>query len=129
MKLSLVCTGTLHVQIWRLANMAALESVYDTTTAEQVLYRTHPAGITCRCRRAPMQIGPFRRNERPASVGKHHDHVQSSLLMPGPKNSKRLTFERMVWSSDLDVFGGVVEVGSVWCFPSTISIIKIWSRC
>jgi hypothetical protein len=33
MKLSLVCTGTLHVQVWRLANMAALESVYDTTTA------------------------------------------------------------------------------------------------
>jgi hypothetical protein len=59
MKLSLVCTGTLQVQIRRLANMAALESVYDTTTAQQVLYRTYDAGIACRRRRAPMPVGPF----------------------------------------------------------------------
>lgn len=112
MKLSLLCTGTLHVQVRRLANMAALESVYDTTTAQQVLYRTY-AGIACRRRRAPMQIGPFGRNQRPASVRKHHDQLQSTALMPRPKNGKRLALEHMVWSSDLDVFREVVEVGSV----------------
>ena len=116
MKLSLLCTGTLHVQVRRLANMAALESVYDTTTAQQVLHGTY-AGIACRRRRAPMQVGPFGRNERTASVGKQHDQVQAALLMPGPKNSKRLTLERMVWSSDLDVFRALVEVGSVCGLP------------
>jgi hypothetical protein len=119
MKLSLVCTDTLHVQVRRLANMAALESVYDTTTAQQVLHRTY-AGIACRCRRAPMQVGPFGWNERPASVRKHHDQVQSAALMLGSQNSKRLTLESMVWSSDLDVFRGVVEVGSVCGRRSTI---------
>ncbi len=93
--------------------MAALESVYDTTTAQQVLYRTD-AGIACRRRRAPMQVAPFGRNQRPASVGKHHNQVQSPALMPRSKNGKRLTRESMVWSSDPDVFRGVVEVGSVW---------------
>jgi hypothetical protein len=41
MKLSLVCTATLHVEVRRLANIAgktALESVYDTTTPQQVLH-------------------------------------------------------------------------------------------
>jgi hypothetical protein len=122
MKLSLVCTGTLHVQIRRLANMAALESVYDTTTAQQVLYGTY-AGIACWRPPAPMQVGPFGRNERPASVRKPHDHIQSAALMSGPQNSKRLTLERMVWSSDLDVFRGVVEVGSVCVLRSITPIL------
>jgi hypothetical protein len=92
--------------------MAALESVYDTMTAQQVLYGTDD-GIACPCSRAPMQVGPFGRNQGPASVRQHYNQVQSAVLMPGPKNSKRLTLESMVWSSDLDVFRGVVEVGSV----------------
>src|SRR5881296_304871 len=76
-----------------------------------------------------MQIGPFRRNDRPASVGKHHDQVQSSLLMPGPQNSKRLTLERMVWSTDFDVFGEVVEVGSVCGLRSTIRTSALSTIC
>src|SRR5437870_11633336 len=74
-----------------------------------------------------MQVGPFRWNQRPASVGEHHYQVQSALPVPGPKNSKRLTLERMVWSSDLDVFGGVVEVGSVCDLRSTIRISPLFT--
>jgi hypothetical protein len=41
MKLSLVCTGTLHVEARRLAivvHETALESVYDSAAAQQVLH-------------------------------------------------------------------------------------------
>jgi hypothetical protein len=40
MKLSLVCTGTLHIEAGRLPFFpeTALESVYDDATAEQVLH-------------------------------------------------------------------------------------------
>ena len=41
MKLSLICTGTLHNEVGRLTiigGKTALESVYDGTTAEQVLH-------------------------------------------------------------------------------------------
>ena len=39
--------------------------------------------------------------------------MESSSLVPAAIYSERFTLERMLWPSDLDVFRGVVDVGSL----------------
>jgi hypothetical protein len=66
MKLSRICMRTLHVQAGRLAIVSgetALESVYDSATAEQVLRRSH-IGVAQRLRAfTSVKVCPFRGNQ------------------------------------------------------------------
>jgi len=55
--------------------------------------------------------------------------MESTLTMCAPKDSKRLTFERMLLTRDRDVIWRVLEMGSVWMVPSIISIRMNSSRC
>src|SRR5690242_9575995 len=114
MKLSLLCTGTLHIKVGRrtpIGGKTALESVYDTTTAQQVLNGRHHR-VTFR-RIASLQVGPFRRNHRPTSVRQRHDQIEPSLLIPVPKHRQGIPLEWMGWPGDLYKICVVVEVGSV----------------
>jgi hypothetical protein len=119
MKLSLVCTGTLHNEVGRLAIMTgqtALERVDDRAATEQVLHGTHTGRTRLRCR-ASVYVGPGRSNQRPTSVGKHDDQVELTLAMRASENGKRFTFEGMLWTSNLDELRRVLEMGSVSCLP------------
>jgi hypothetical protein len=78
MKLSWICMATLHVQADRLAIVtreAALESVYDSAAAEQVLDGSD-IGAAQRLRfvRA-VKVGPVGRYQRLASVGKNQNQM------------------------------------------------------
>jgi hypothetical protein len=76
--------GTLHVEAGCLAivsSEAALKTVYDSATAEQVLYCRHRgaaqlAGVLTR-----IKIRPFGGNQRLASVRQDENQMQSSFTM------------------------------------------------
>jgi hypothetical protein len=123
MKLSLVCTSTLHIEAGRLAifyGETALESVYDSATAEQVLHRSQVCVARPLRPAIPLEVGPFGRNHRPASVGKDQNQLEASLTMRVTENGERLTLKWMLWTVDCDV----LEMGSVWMVPSITSLTK-----
>jgi len=66
MKLSWIGMRTLQVQAGRrvmISGKTALESVYDSATAEQVLHRSH-IGVAPRLHAfTSVKVGPFRRNQ------------------------------------------------------------------
>jgi hypothetical protein len=122
MKLSLVCTSTLHIEAGRLAifcGEAALESVYDSATAEQVLHRSEVSVVRLMWPVIRLEVGPFGRNHRPASVRKDQNQLEASLTMRVTENGERLTLKWMLWTVDCDV----LEMGSVWMVPSITSRI------
>jgi len=113
--------GTLHIETGCLAIVSRetpLESVYDSAAAEQVLHRRHIGAMRRRCAFTSVKIRPFRRHQRLASVGKNQNQVQSLVTLPVAKNGERLTFKWVMLPSYRDVFGKVLEMGSVSCFPS-----------
>ena len=114
MNLSLLCTGTLHIKVGRrttIGGKTALESVYDTTTAQQVLHRRHRR-VTFR-RLASLHVGPFGRNHRPTSVRQRHDQIEPSPLIPVPKHRQGLSLQWMGGPGDLYKICEVVEMGSL----------------
>jgi hypothetical protein len=47
--------------------------------------------------------------------------MQSSFTVGAAKDGQRLTFKWVVFPSNRDTLGKVLEMGSVSCFPSTRS--------
>ena len=54
-----------------------------------------------------------------ALIGQHQDQQHLALLTQGSEDRQRAAFERVMWPRDDYAFRKVVEVGSVWWFPST----------
>ena len=49
--------------------------------------------------------------------------MQATLSLRVPENRQRPTFERMMRPGDRHPVGKVLQVGSVWRFPSIVSIM------
>jgi hypothetical protein len=76
--------GTLHIEANCLAivsSEAALKSVYDSATAEQVLYCSHRGAAQSVVVLTRTKICPCGRNQRLASIRQDESQMQSSFTM------------------------------------------------
>ena len=102
----------------RLSRAAQQESINEGSKTTQVFERTSELRIPRKIYRG-FEIGPRSWNQRLASVWQDQNKPQFALTIGMPQNLQGLTFKRMVWTNYSDVTRKLVEVGSVWRFPST----------
>ena len=74
-----------------------------------------------------LEVRPFGRDERLASIRQNQNELQSVLPVRVPQDFQRLSFERVVQTRDGDPLGEVLTVGSVWRFPSMGFPTNGWS--
>lgn len=77
--------------------------------------------VSNRRARRRFEIGPFRGDERSASIGQDQDQMQSILPMHRSQHRQGFTFKGMVLTKDGDSLGQVLVMGSVSLLPSTPS--------
>jgi hypothetical protein len=60
-----------------------------------------------------LEIGPRRRDERAAAIGKHEGQAENPVPVRPAKNLQGLPAERMVIAHDGDFLGKTLDVGSM----------------
>jgi hypothetical protein len=101
------------------------ESVYDSARMKQVPNRTEKGvgfRLRWRIRGESLEVGPLLGYECATSLRQNQNQMQFVPKTALPKNSQFFTFQRMLRTSDGDMFGEVLVVGSVSWGPSTKSI-------
>lgn len=68
-----------------------------------------------------VKVGPRRRDEGSCAIGQDEDQVQAARSMGPVQDVEGVTFKGMVPTDDGDLAREVMEVASVWPFPSILS--------
>jgi hypothetical protein len=99
------------------------ESINEGSKTKQVFEGTNELWTRWKIVRG-FEIRPGCWNQRFASIGQDQHKPQLALPIGMLQNLQRLTFKRMMWTNDSDVTRKLVKVGSVWWFPSGLSITR-----
>jgi hypothetical protein len=111
----LVCTRC----YWCIGS-AAQESIDETAKTHQIIQRTDERRILWRGGTG-LEVRPVGGDQRFTSVRQNEDELQAARHARLAENLKRLSLEGVMRAGDGHALWKVLTVGSVWCFPSTIS--------
>jgi hypothetical protein len=100
---------------------AAQERIGKTAKTHEVIQGAYKLRALRRAGRI-VEVGPIGGDQRFASIRQNENELQSRGHACLSEDLQRLSFERVMRPDDGHSFWEVLKMGSVWWFPSIISI-------